>query len=48
MDKKKFNFNYYTGSYVNSCGKQYYYVYDFAWMEFSDQEVLIFKRQGRP
>ncbi|MEM7375005.1 MAG: hypothetical protein AAF587_40805 [Bacteroidota bacterium] len=44
LDKKKFNFNYYTGSYVNSRNKRYHYVYDFAWMEFSDQEILIVRR----
>lgn len=43
LDKKKFNFNYYTGSYLNAKGKRYHYVYDFAWMEFSDQEILIVK-----
>lgn len=45
LEKKKFRFNYFTGSYVNSKGKRYHYVYDFAWMEFSDQEVLIVKRK---
>ena len=44
LDKKKFNFNYITGYYVNSRGKTYHHVYDFSWMEFSNQEVLIVKR----
>ncbi len=41
LERKKFNFLYHTHLYVNSKGKTYYYVYDFAWMSFSDDEVLI-------
>jgi hypothetical protein len=44
MDNKKFNFSYITGYYVNSKGKTYHIVYDFAWMEFSDGEILIIRR----
>jgi len=36
-----FNFQYITGIYSNRQGKLYHYVYDFAWMEFSNQEILI-------
>lgn len=45
LDKKKFNFGYITGYYVNSRGKMYHHVYDFSWMEFSTQEVLIVRRR---
>lgn len=45
LDKKKFNFKYHTHSYVNSKGKRYHYVYDFGWMEFSDQEILITRKR---
>jgi hypothetical protein len=41
LDKKKFNFKYLTHFQTNSKGKVYYYVFDFAWMEFSDDEILI-------
>jgi hypothetical protein len=41
LEKKGFVFRYITGYYTNSQGKQYHYVYDFAWMEFTSQEVLI-------
>ncbi len=44
LDKKKFNFHYVTGYHFNSRGKMYNYVYDFAWMIFSDKEVLIVRR----
>ena len=44
LEKKKFRFNYFTGSHLNSRGKTYHYVYDFAWMTFSDQEVLITRK----
>ena len=46
LDNKKFNFSYYTGSHVNVNGKTYYHVYDFGWMIFTDQEVLIVKRKS--
>lgn len=45
LDKKKFNFHYCTGFYINSKGKTYHNVYDFAWMEFSDNEILIIRRR---
>lgn len=43
LDGKKFNWTYYTHQHVNVKKKTFYYVYDFAWMVFSDQEVLIKK-----
>jgi predicted nucleic acid-binding Zn ribbon protein len=46
LDQKKFNFKYHTHFQINSAGKTYYYVYDFAWMEFSDNEVLIVRRKS--
>ncbi len=46
LDKKKFNFNYMTGYYINSKNKMYHLVYDFAWMEFSDGGILIIRRKG--
>lgn len=46
LDKKKFNFKYHTHTQVNIQGKVYYYVYDFAWMGFSDDEVMIVRRRG--
>jgi hypothetical protein len=44
LDKMKFNFNYHTHTTVNSAGKTYVFVYDFAWMSFSDNEILIVRR----
>jgi hypothetical protein len=41
-----FRFNYFTSTYINKQGKRYQYIYDFAWMEFSSQDVLIIKRKG--
>jgi len=43
--KKKFQFKYLTHFYINLQGKMYHQIYDFAWMEFSDDEVLIVKRK---
>ena len=43
LDKKKFNYNYHTHTYINSQGKLYHYIYDFAWMEFSTDDIMIVK-----
>ena len=45
LDKRKFNYKYHTHSFINSKGKTYFYCYDIAWMEFSDNEILISKRK---
>lgn len=45
LDGKKFNFKYHTHLIRNSVGKLYFYVYDFAWMEFSDNEILIVRKR---
>jgi hypothetical protein len=39
-----FKFDYFTGIYLNKELKTYYLVYDFAWMEFSDQKILVVKK----
>ncbi len=44
LDKMGFNFNYITGIYKNSQNKTYHYVYDYAWMEFSTQEILVVRK----
>ena len=44
LSKKKFHFKYHTHFYVNKSRKVYYHIYDIAWMEFSDDEILIVKR----
>ena len=41
LDAKKFNWTYITHYHINSQNKTVHYVYDFSWMIFSDQEVLI-------
>jgi hypothetical protein len=43
--KKKFQFKYLTHFSINSKGKTYSHVYDFAWMDFSDDEVLIVRQR---
>lgn len=44
LEQKNFHFKYITHYNINSKGKMYHHVYDFAWMEFSDDEVLIIRR----
>lgn len=46
LDKKKFNWTYITHYHINSRGKEVRYLYDFSYIIFSDQEVLI-KRVGK-
>ena len=43
LDAKKFNWTYLTHYHTNSQGKEVRYIYDFSYMIFSDQEVLIKK-----
>lgn len=44
LAKKNFRFEYMTGFYENAKGKRYHLVYDFAWMEFKNNQVLIVRR----
>lgn len=41
-----FHFQYFTSSAVNKDYKRYYYLYDYAWMDFSEKEVMIIKLAG--
>lgn len=43
--QKKFQFKFLTHFNINNQGKMYHHVYDFAWMEFSDDEVLIIRQK---
>ena len=48
--KKRFgylkrNFGYLTGVYFNKEGKMYRIIYNFAWMDFSDQNVLAVRKK---
>jgi hypothetical protein len=45
LEKKKFRFKYLTHFHVNSQGKTFHYNYDLAWMEFSDDEILIVRKR---
>lgn len=39
-----FRFDYMTHFYINKEHKMYRLIYDYGWMEFSDQKVLIIKK----
>lgn len=41
LDAKKFNWMYVTQYHLNSRNKMVNYVFDFSWIVFSDQEILI-------
>lgn len=42
--QKGFRFKYHTHYHVNSRNKVFFYIYDLAWMEFSDDEILIVRK----
>ncbi len=44
LEDKKFTFKYHTHFHINNQGKMYHYVYDFSWMEFSNDKILINKQ----
>jgi len=44
LDKMGFNFKYCTGCYINNQNKLYRYIYDYGWMEFSSQELLLIRK----
>ena len=44
LSKAGFNFDLCTRFYYNREGKRYHYVYDYAWMEFSQQDILIVRK----
>lgn len=46
LEKKKFRFKYHTHTHVNSRQKTFHYVYDLAWMEFSDDEILVVRKRN--
>ncbi len=41
-----FNFSYYTSTYLNIHNKRYFYIYDFAWMEFSLEEIMVVRKKN--
>ena len=43
LDAKKFNWQYITHYHINTHNKLVNYIYDFSWMIFSDEKVLIKK-----
>lgn len=45
LQRAGFKFEYHTGIYFNKEGKMYRIIYDFAWMDFSDQSVLVIRKK---
>ncbi|PCJ64288.1 MAG: hypothetical protein COA58_13100 [Bacteroidetes bacterium] len=45
LEDKKFRFKYHTHTQINSKGKTFHYIYDLAWMEFSDDEILLVRKR---
>jgi hypothetical protein len=45
LEKKKFNFKFNTHWHINSKNKTFFWVYDFGWMSFSDDEILLVRKR---
>lgn len=45
LEDKKFRFKYLTHFHINFKGKMMHYIYDFGWMAFSDDEILIVRNK---
>jgi len=48
MEKLGFQFNYCTGIYKNSQNKLYHYIYNYSWMKFSTQDIMLVRMKERP
>jgi predicted nucleic acid-binding Zn ribbon protein len=44
LTRAKFRWEYMTSIYKNKQGKWYHLVYDYAWMEFSSQTVMVIRK----
>ena len=47
LARAKFKWEYMTGLYRNKEGKLYHIIYDYAWMEFSSQQVLVVRKSTK-
>jgi len=47
LEQKRFRFNYLTHYHINSKGKTYHWIYDFAWMSFSDDQIYILRKRSK-
>ena len=43
LDKMGFHYPYCTGCYINNQKKLYRYIYNYSWMEFSDQKIMLIR-----
>ena len=44
LDKMGFHFSYCTSCYINKEDKLYRYIYEYGWMEFSNQELMLVRK----
>jgi len=47
LTRAKFRWEFMTGVYWNKEGKMYRIVYDYAWMDFTDQQVLVVRKTSK-
>lgn len=48
LDQNKFNYSYFTGMHINKNNKEVYNVYDFSYLIFSNQEILLYRNKKLP
>lgn len=46
FEKMGFHFSYCTGCYLNKQGKLYRYIYNYSWMEFSTQDLMLNRKRA--
>ena len=46
LSRTGFRYEYHTGTYLNKEGKMYRLIYDYAWMDFSNQKILIVRKKN--
>ncbi len=44
LEETNFKFKYHTHTHLNSAGKTMHFVYDFGWMQFSNDQLLIVRK----
>ncbi|HRI01260.1 MAG TPA: hypothetical protein PK006_09440 [Saprospiraceae bacterium] len=47
LERAGFRFEYMTGIYHNKENKRFHYVYDYAWAEFTNQELMLVKKSDK-
>jgi len=47
LTRTGFRYEYHTGTYLNKEGKMYRLVYDYTWIDFSKQKILVVRKKAK-